>query len=417
MTRFLADSLEVSPQRMRIVLDKLERANGHPNTDIRFSVAISQDARDKMHLLGLDPKDTSSEELYGALLSRIKADDLRLTRTLQTKAAYNVSAEAKVSDGMLEVLKDAVAEQTIFALKSNVLKILLKKQPPKKAMKALGYRSVDSFLKHEQPIMAVAAAWLTESGTWQRQFIAQYKKLGCKDFELRKLQILQPTSARWQELASSVVSQKKHNLLPFRELGSLIVLPFPKEVPAGATLVSLALALHELNEIRASSTFLKVSQVRSDFGTQIISVVQGQPMIAANDLDQAVPWQLIQRYYARLGTAVKDFRDSVFEPHIELADMAWQSLEQALSNIEPSLEFWHSTGHLAVLHNRTAVSFNILDAALNYCNKLPFEQRMRSYVQHSIWHELTLSYLQHATVEHTVMAQLQPQYALAPALV
>jgi hypothetical protein len=191
------------------------------------------------------------------------------------------------------------------------------------------------------------------------------------------------------------------------------LLPLPHDVPAGATTASLALSLQALNELRAASTFLKLSVVRPDFGTVVQTIATSEPQLNAQVLDRSVSWQVIQRYYARMQHL---FRDELFEPHIQLDDLAWPSVEKLLSHIEPSLAFWHQSTALAIIHDHQPVSLNIVDAALNLCNKLPFEQRLVHHFQDSLWHELLLKYLKHDTVEQSILAQLQPQFATEPAL-
>jgi hypothetical protein len=121
-----------------------------------------------------------------------------------------------------------------------------------------------------------------------------------------------------------------------------------------------------------------------------------------------VPWHLIQRYYAGLGQ--RD-REEAFEPHLRLEDIAWHPIEQTLAAIEPSFDFWQQCAHLGLLHERQPVSLNVLDAALNCCNRIPFEERVVQYFQRSLWHELLLRYLHHDSVERTIIDELQPQLA------
>ncbi|HEX7633486.1 MAG TPA: hypothetical protein VF401_04140, partial [Candidatus Saccharimonadales bacterium] len=204
----------------------------------------------------------------------------------------------------------------------------------------------------------------------------------------------------------SVVASKKHNLLSFKELGALVFLPLPKDAPAGSTTVSLSLALHELNEIRAASTFIKLCQVRPDFGDVVRSVITDEAQLNSQLLDQPMPWHLVQRFYARL-THHEDAQ--VFEPHIQLEDIAWHPIEETLKAIEPSFAFWQQAAHLGALFDRQPVSLNVIDAALNYCNQLPYERRMVHYFQRSLWHELLLRYLRRESVEEAVASELSPQ--------
>src|SRR5581483_260020 len=118
-----------------------------------------------------DPQDTTAEELYHALLERLKHDDARLVRALRTRAATHVSAEAEVVAGMVHALQAVVGDKQCFAIKATSLKALIRKIPPKKAMKQLGYRSLESFLKHESLASIMAAAWLVEAPSWQRQVL------------------------------------------------------------------------------------------------------------------------------------------------------------------------------------------------------------------------------------------------------
>jgi hypothetical protein len=408
MTRFLSESLQAPEPLFRLGLRRLEAANGHPNSDIRFSTEVLHATQAKLRELGLDPHDTTAAELYQTLQQRIKGDDLRLMKRLRTRAALHVSAEGEVVAGMVQVLQHLPDSRRCFALKSSSLKALIKQVPPKKALKQLGYRSLDSLLKHESPVLIVVAAQLCDGEAWQKRLLDQYKKLQPGDFEERAIQILHPDSKRWRQLADSVVAEKKHNLLACRELGALVFLPLPVDAPAGAVTVSFSLALHELNEIRAASSFLKLSQVRSDFGQVVKTIACDEAQLNSQLLDQPVPWQLIQRYYSRLSN---HFHDELFEPHLERADMVWHEIEDTLASIEPSFAFWRHSGHLGLLHKGQPVSLNMIDAALNQCNQRSFEQRIVTYFQQSLWHELLLRYLRLQPVEQTVLAELQPQLA------
>jgi hypothetical protein len=408
MTRYLSESLQAIEPAFRNGLHKLETANGHPNTDIRFTAEVRQAAQAKLRELGLDPRDTTAEELYHVLQARIQADDARLTKRLRTLAATHVSAEADVVAGMVHALEQLPDSKRSFALKPSVLKALIKQQPPKKAMKQLGYRSLDSFLKHESPALILTAAWLSESMSWRQRFIGQYDMLKASDFEDRKIALLRPQSPRWHQLARSVVAQQQHNLLAFKELGAMIFLPLPQDAPAGTTTASLALALHDMNEIRAAGTFLKLCQVRPDFGRLVRESTASEPQLQARQLDRPVPWHLIQRHYAESPTESSE----AFEPHVRLEDIAWHPIEQTMAAIEPSLKFWQDTAHLGLLRQGQVVSLNLIDSALNFCNQLPFEQRAAHYFRNSLWNELLLRYLHHSAVEQTIADELQPQFAM-----
>lgn len=412
MTRFLSESLQAPEPFFRLHLRRLEQAHGNPSADIHLTSAIAQATAVKIKQLGLDPADSTAEEIYVALKSRIAADDARLTRRLRTLAATHISAEAEVVAGLAQALQALPINKSCYALKAIAFKRLIKSQPPKKVMKSLGYRSLESMLKQEAAAAIMAAALICEAPAWQRSLFDKYKKLTPRDFENRQLAIVRPNTRRWQRLTTDHVAARRHNLLAFPELGAIVLLPLPKSAPAGAVTASLGLALHALNEVRASCSYLKLCQVRPDFGLLVQQIACNEPQLQTSLLDRQVPWQVIQRFYARLQNY---FSDQLFEPHIRLEDLSWHGVEQAMSAIEPHLIFWHDSQHLGVVHNQKAVSFNIVDCALNLCNNLTFDQRGSSHFQKSLWHELLLKYLKPAVVEQTIMAELHPQLAFAAA--
>lgn len=414
MTRLLSTLLGAKEPEFRISFSNLEAAHGMPSHDIRLSSEIVQASKDKLKQLGLDPHDTTSKELYHTLQERLRTDDAHLEKALRTQAATYISAEGDVVAGMVHALQELPYDRSCYALKPSVLKNLLKKQAPKRAMKQLGYRSVESLLKNETWAFVMTAAWLSESAAWRKGFLESYKVLQPKDFEVRQISISHPSGKKWAKLSEEIVGSKRHNLISFKELGAIVLLPLPKDKPAGTTTASFTLALHALNEIRAASTFLQLTQVRGDFGKVVQVVVADEAKLDAHMLDQQVPWELIHRYYSRLKHA---FSEDLFEPYLHFEDLNWHAVEKALSHIEPKLAFWHDSAHLGTVHNAQAVSFNILDAALNLCNDLPFEKRLLHYGRNALQHEIMLRYLNPEAVEEAVKTTMQPQFAEEKVLV
>lgn len=401
MTRVLSELLGANEPVFRSGISRLERVSGHPNTDIRLSTELAQATRRKLRELGLDPRDTTGKELYNALQARFAADNERLLARLHEKHEDHDDITC-----IAEELRSIPIPKSCFVLKTASAKRLLKAHPPKKALKQLGYRSFDSMLKHEGHVGVYAAAWLTESATWRRQLIDSYKKLRATDFEIRDLQIVAPHSDRWEALVREHIGKRRHNVISFKELGAVVLLPLPEQAPPGAAVTSLLLALQDMNELRAVSTFLKLHHVKPSFGAVVQMAVKEDPTLSAQLLDRDVSWQVIQRYYGRFADR---FKAELFEPHVQLDDLTWHSIEKVLAYIDPSLAFWRHTTHLSVLRDHQPVSLNIIDVALAFCNKLSFEERVSRYFQSSLWHELIIRYLKHENVEHTVLAGLRSE--------
>jgi len=399
MTRFLSEALGAAEPAFSQSIQQLEQAAGRPSADIRLSAEITQRMRAKVAELGLDPKDTTGPELYQALHERLKSDEATL------RHALNIREDASANDIIQRVqqfLEKMDNPGKVLALKNSVAKRLLKKKIPRVVMKRLGYRSADSMLKHESVPTLYAAVLMVEAENWQHGFREQYVKLAPSDFEMRAITIAHPKSKRWLALAETFVASARHNVLTFPELGSVVLLPLPDTV-AGLAITTLLLALEEMNGIRSHSTYVKLQQVKPDFGRLVQDSTVREPLTTATLAGQVVPWRMIQQYYARATTA---YHPEVFEPHVQPEDMQWLVGEQVLASIAPSLRFWEDTQCLGLLHEGVIVSCNVLDVALSYCNHLSFADRIVHFVRDSVWRELMIRYLNQDNLERAVHQQL-----------
>jgi hypothetical protein len=400
MTRFLSQALGAIEPTFSQGVRQLEQAAGQPGTDIRLTADIIQRTRQKIAELGLDPDDTTGRELYSALIERLKGDETKVRAGLGIDETAD--ADAIIARAQQFLTKHELPE-SIFALKASTAKRLLKKKPPKLAMKRLGYRSVDSMLKHEPVPHIYAAALIAEPAAWHKSYREQYAKLTPSDFESRKLNLTHPTTKRWQELAASFVGAERHNILSFRELGAVVLLPL-SEMVDGLAIATLLLAMEEMNGVRSFSSYAKLQQVKPDFGNLMQQSAVTEPYTSAQLAGQPVPWRMIQRYYARFQQV---YHPEVFEPHVQSEDLKWRSGESMLAKMEPALAFWQGTETLGLLDEHgQIVSMSVLDIALSYCNHLPFSDRIVHFVRDNLWHELMMHYLNQENLEAAVHKQL-----------
>ncbi len=413
MTRILSDILQIHEPHFRLQLRQLEQVGGHQNTDIKLSVEVIQAAKDKIARLGLDKHDTSAMELYHTLQSRLNADDIRLERSLRTRAATHVSAESNLMDGILHALESDARSVNSFAIKQTVLKRNLKKTPPKRLLKQLGYRSLDAMIRNEPIAALIAVAHLVESAAWKRSWLDGYKKLKTADFENRAALVLCPRSSRWEAITQKIIAERSHTVLGLPELAAVVLLPLPAERPQGMVVASVALALQELNSIRSASSYLRASQMQGDFAARVRDVANGNVQLSTPVLHQALTWQLVQQYFARTKA---NLSEDIFGPYAQAEDFNWRSVELRLSELCPSMEFWVNNTFLSFIHEGHVVSLNVLDAAINSCNDLAYELRTSLYAQQALWHELTLRYLDRESLEAAVASLLQPKIAKEMAL-
>lgn len=377
----------------------MEQAAGAPSTDIRLTSDVIRQVKAKIGELGLDPDDTTGPELYEVLQHRLAHDEA----LVRYRLGISVDAPAKTIVARVhQFLEKLEGPKICFAIKTSVVKKMLKAKPPKTTMKRLGYRSADSMLKHEPMAQLFAAAALYESNVWHKNFFGQYAKLQPSDFEVRKISLLAPKSAKWQQVARDFAATKRHTMMGFRELGTVVLLAADKQLD-GIAITTLLLAIEEMNTIRVYSSFVKLQQVKPAFGRIVQQASQGELLTSARLAGQPVPWRMIQRYYS---TFQESYRAELFEPHVQPEDLSWQQGEKTLAALEPTLEFWKGTTMLALMHQDEPVSMNLFDVALNHANHLSFPDRVVHFFRDNLWHELMARYLHQENLEAAVGKQL-----------
>ncbi len=407
MARVLSELLGAVEPTFRQQIARLEQAAGLPAADIKLMLHVVGETRTKIRALGLDPHDTTGPELFAALSGRLRSDEARVRESL---GVLTVAGPTDVLQAVKQQLEKLNLDTNSFVIKQSVMRQLLKKLQPKATMKCLGYRSMDSMLKHEPVAQLLAATMLSESKDWHHHRLDAYKKLTARDFESKKITFSIPTAKQWPKLAAKYTSEERHNMLALSELGAVILLPLERDLP-GLAITTMVLAIQNVNDMRAQSSYIKLQQVRPDFGAVVHDVMLHEPTTEAELAGQLLPWKIVQWFYGR-GHA--QYHPDVFEPHVQPEDLAWHDAEDALVELHPSLEFWQGSQLLALLDAGQPVSLNLLDVALSVCNGLDYGERIVSHMREHLSRELLAHYLHQDNLQSMLAGQLDKQ--LAPEL-
>lgn len=400
MSKLLATLLEAEEPLFSLSLAELENTTGQPSIDVRLLAEMSSTIHQRLRSLGLDPHDTTPLELYHALTGLAARHDEFLAKQFGASSQTEVS---KLIPKIITGVETMPVPKTVWVLKHSVAKRLLKAVPPKKVMKSLGYRSIDSMLKRE-PVGAVfAGIRFLESSDWQLHFVKQYRKLLPTDFETRAVEIINLDSPRWAKAAKQHVVASRQTLTHLKELGCIVVLPMPAKKLPGITLVLTLQLLHYISEIRMYSAYFKLQQVHPNFGELVIQAIVDDLHAHVTLAGRGVHWRVVQRYF---GEAGPDEHPELFEPHVQPEDLQWRKAEELLYKLEPALQFWHQTDYVAMNSNDETVSFNLLDNALSHLNKLPFERRAGYHFREALWNELYLRYMAQPILRSRAVRQL-----------
>lgn len=402
MSRVLSDYLGAKEPAFTFALERLESLGAHPSVDIRLQAEIEKTAASKLKELGLDPKDTTSQEAYQAIKSLAKKHDEFLAKSMGAKDPMDIADLLPRIKAKAESLR---LPRRVWAIKHSVAKRILKKHSPKNVMKQLGYKSIDSMLKREKVDELFLAAKFLESKQWQSHLIKSYSSMSPSDFESREATITIMPVSRWGEHVNNHAVRQAHNIVYCIELGTIGLLPLPIKRMAGFSITMLPLLLHHLNEVRLYSSFLKLQQVKPNFNEILVNSLRGRPTHVATMAGQPIPWRVLQNYY---GKNKASSLPEVFDPHVQLDDLLWKTADDVLYTVEPALKFWEGTNWIAFTDTKPAhiVSFNLLDNALNYCNDLSFAQRSITNFRVGLWNELMVCYLGQEAFTQQVLRQI-----------
>lgn len=401
MGNIISKLLAAEEPHFSLAIKQLEKSSGYPSMDVRLMSEIIQKVRTKITELGLDPKDTTGEELYYTLLGKLKQHDEHLAMHI---GASDSTDPKSVLPKIKRTLDKSNLPKSVWVIKKSVVKRLIHAMPPEKLMKHLGYNSVESMTKRENVLEVAGALRFAESPAWLKKFNKAYKSLTPSDFETRDIEVLVLDKQRYGSLLDNYLHHKQYSLTHMKELGVVLLLPPRPEKVIGFTMATMAAALHYIQEIRLYSAFFKLQQVQPDFGRTVASILNEDVNYAGDLAGQKVHWRIVGRHFGRAEYAM---HPEIFQPHIQPEDLSWRRAEDMLFDIDPELRFWRGLDYVGVLLGDDApVSFNLMDISMSYYLGVPYRDRIVSHMRASLWNELFMRYMGEKVFESSVLAQL-----------
>jgi hypothetical protein len=400
MSNILSQLLGAQEPLFSLAIRQLEQTTAKPGEDVRLISEMTQVVQLKLKALGLDPKDTTGPELYGALLSLMKQHDEHLAKQIGGDNPEDVQTLIPL---MKKAVDNANVPRKVWVLKKSVAKRMLQDTPPPNIMKHLKYTSVDSMVKRENLFEIYGALRFAESPAWLNKFDRTYKKLKPSDFETRDIEIVIMDKKRWGDIAEGFVKKKRHNITHLKELGVILMLPTRLEKLPGVCITAMPLLFHYINEIRLYSAFFKLQQVKPNFGKIIAETLVADLGTGAVIANHHVHWRVIQRYYGKLEN---EYHPEIFEPHVQPEDLHWRRAEENMYAIDPELEFWRGLDYVAVLTTSGPVTLNLMDISVAYCTNAPYEHRVIYHFRESLWNEIFMRYMGHKILEEQILQQL-----------
>jgi hypothetical protein len=381
-------------------LHQLEARTGKKGADVKLTAEIAEKAAAITKQLGL-PTDCSGEELYQALLTKIKQQDAHLAVTLGGSDAEDVEQMIPLAIRRLEQIQ---MPRRCFALKYDKAAQMLSKRPPEQLMKRLGYTDCQQMIEKEDLAELFIAIRFTEGPDWLNEFNTVYKDLTPHDFEERPIKLVRFDAKKWGDVAAHFIEKKKHINTHSKEMGVVAILPPPAPKMRAITLKVVTLTLHYFNEVRLYSAYFKLLSNKPHFG-HILSetLIADTPHIKMVEHGY-IHWRVIQRYYGKSGESRE--HPEVFRPHLQPEDLHWRSAERILYLIDPEMALWREMDYVAVEKDKDIVTFNLMDVALSYANQIAYPDRYLYHFRESLWNELFSRYMGDAKLREQLLVKL-----------
>lgn len=401
MSKFLRELLAAEEPLFTQSIRELEFLTGKKNIDNKLTAEITERIQAAIRSLGLDPNDTTDKELYHALEQRVAQHNKNLAKSLGS------SDDAPIRElvpKFVELAQKTDIPKRCWVLKKSVAKELLREMPPKKMMKHLGYRSIESMFKQENFSELYSALRFSEGGEWLNQYNELFeKRVTPSDFENREIEIIVMDHDKWVDLTEGFVKKKKHNITHTKELGTIIVVPMKQTHMRGLSLKTLPLLFHYINEIRLYSAFFKLKSTAPHFGKTITDTLIADVGTGATIAKFHIHWRVIQRYFGKLGEQPPE----VFQPHVQPEDLHWRRAAEVLYEISPELKFWEDTDYVARPGKDShPVALNLFDVSFGYSNHETFETRYFYHMRESLWNEVFIRYMGEPALKKQVLEQL-----------
>lgn len=340
MSRIIATFIDKPEHHVANIINKLEQKAGYSSEDVRLLAESAHLVRNKVSQLGLDPDDTTGEELYHALLARFERDSSVIDRSLGV--TVDSAVDKKVTKA-ISFIEHAEGVGEIWAVKKSKVKKILSELGLPKTIRQLNYRSLDSLLKHEDAFEVAVGAFGIESPTWRKNFNSKVAKLSTADYELRPISTVVLGSSKWGNLAtSSSVSQT---------LGAVTI--SESSLSNKASVLAIALMVHDQMAKLSTKKFTKKLSILNpvlhwwEEAEHLMSWNDGEPIslnykdiayshINAHSYEQRTKSKATEAFWNQL---VSRYKAKIQDIPAELAEAEQKAEQKTAELVAPGRQF------------------------------------------------------------------------------
>lgn len=392
MSRLISDILEAPEPRFSHTIRHWEQMTGNTGHDVRLVSDIAHARKQALKELQLDHGDTTPRELYYALRHRAQQTAHELEREL---AITDDMSPDEMLERVISFINKLPVNRETWTIKPAVIKQLLIKQAPKKTMRVLGLRSIDSVLKRSSSCELLTLAYQIESPEWSKKMRQSLKKLQPSDFQTSASITYQLSASRAQKIRKSDYATARI-IAPNYETGTIVVIPPSRRFKLDVLALTLSL-LETLYELRIYSAHFRAISVDAKFGARLYTALQEG--VSSSPQNATISWRVLQKHFNHDASTFTQIE----QPHLQYDDVIIEAPLQVLSSVLPTGKFWSNTTYVFMSDSEKPVSMHILDVVTNASNELPYEKATMFHLQQQLWEELGLRYLQHGSMQREVL--------------
>ncbi len=379
--------------RLNQTLDIVHKTLDGSSHDVQLLGEIAEKTAHLKRALSLDPRDTTTRELYVSLRQRVREDNERIGRSI---GIVHPNAVSEATPRIISAVKSEYAKTQCFVPKSTVMKLFLKKNPPKKTMSLLHYRSVDSMLKHEQVSHLVLIARYLEGTAWNRRHEAQLAGLVAGDFETRPLEVFWLDKAVLVDAFASS-SKQHHFVLHAKEAGCVAIAPTAEKVINSFTIRTVSLVVHYIQEILYISTYAKVVMTDPGLGRLYANAIVGSHDTHFHLAEYPLHWRTL--HHAVHTRMLHD----VFPPHVDSDEWHTKRANDTLHSLNELVGFWQDHSYVVSGVGDEYVSGNVIDVAIDDSHDTIFGEHSLKYARRDLEQELFSRYLQEPRIYTVIL--------------
>jgi len=401
----LARILRISPGDLLNLDEKMSILTGQKG--VIDSIASENEILVKKNLASLElPEDSTAEEIYGALVSRLTHIDQHLFEVLDKPDLQNMSMAC---GKLCEVAFRVFPPPKGLFIKKEKLTELLDQHKPDNLLEYFGYKSVTELVDKEGFASVASSLRFTQSKDWMHEFFDRsYSDLKPDDFEERDVE-LKVLDKKWLDVAEKFLEKKYHNVSHLKEFGIIFVIPLKIDTP-GETLRLFTLILHYLHEVPFYSGLFRKFFQDPDFNIKFSSLLRGD-VPSGSMLDGGkVVWRVVQRYLAK-----DNENDSrLFEQHVNPEAEHWFRAEGDLGRLSRilgkedekiNLSYWTGLDFVGDFFKdrngqEQLVSFNLIDLIMSLVKKGHIK-----YLYHheeALWNKIFSEYMGRETMSRMI---------------